>query len=98
QSQRAWRVALGSESVDEVASNVIVSFTEGTVGEYTKWAVGPGPVIVTATGAVWTSAPLVPAIVTAYDPALVPGRGHVEAGVPRRRAGTNEAVAPTGTA
>src|SRR2546422_476648 len=78
QSQRAWRVALGSESVDEVASNVIVSFTEGTEGEYTKRAVGPGAVIVTATGAVWTSAPLVPVIVTAYEPAFVPVIVHVD--------------------
>src|SRR5207247_753593 len=58
QSQRAWRVALGSESVDEVASNVIVSFTEGTVGEYTRWAVGPGAVIVTAAGGAGTRASL----------------------------------------
>ena len=78
QSQRACKVALASESVDEDASNVIVPFTDGTVGEYTNRAVGPGAVIVTATGAVWTRAPLVPVIVTAYEPALVPVNVHVE--------------------
>ena len=78
QSQRACKVAVGSESVDEDASKVIVSFAEGSVGEYTNRAFGPGAVIVTATEAVWTRAPLVPVIVTVYEPALVPVKVHVD--------------------
>src|SRR5947208_12619974 len=72
QSQRVCKVALGSESVVDDASKVIMSFTDGTVGEYTNRAVGPAAVIVTATGAVWNKAPLVPVIVTAEEPAFVP--------------------------
>src|SRR5213594_2180107 len=78
QSQRACKVALGSESVDEDASRVIVSFTDGRVGEYTNRAIGPGAVTVTATEAVWTRAPLVPVMVTAYEPVLLPVKVHVE--------------------
>ncbi|HWM53285.1 MAG TPA: hypothetical protein VNP71_09010, partial [Thermoplasmata archaeon] len=67
------------------------------MGEYTNRAVGPGAVIVTDTGAVWASAPLVPVIVTAYEPALVPVKVHVDVCVPLMLTGTHEVVAPTGT-
>src|SRR2546428_10640100 len=52
QSQRACKVALGSESVEVDASNVIVSFTDGTVGEYGNRAVGPAAGSAAATAAV----------------------------------------------
>jgi hypothetical protein len=63
-------VAKGSESVEEDASNVIVSFTLGYDGENVNRAMGPGAVTVAAIVVVWTSVPLVPVIVTVYVPAL----------------------------
>jgi len=45
--------------------------------EMEKSGVG-GAVTVTATEAVWTSAPLVPVMVTAYEPVLLPVKVHVE--------------------
>src|SRR2546428_1336106 len=96
QSQRACKVALGSESVEVDASNVIVSFTDGTVGEYVNRAVGPAAVIVTATGAVWASAPLVPVIVTVYVPEFVPLRVQVDVWVPLMLDGAHDVVTPAG--
>ena len=64
------KVAVGSESEDADASNVIESFTFGNVGENVNRAIGPGAVTVAAIDAVWTSVPLVPVIVTVYEPAL----------------------------
>jgi len=82
--------------VDEDASKVIVSFTDGRVGAYTNRAIGPGAVIVTATEAVWTRAPLVPVMVTAYEPALAPVIVQVDAWVPLRVEGTHEVATPAG--
>ena len=41
-------------------------------------AIGPGAVTVAAIGAVWTSVPLVPVMVTVYDPAFVAPSVQVE--------------------
>jgi len=96
QSQRACKVALGFESVEVDASNVIVSLTEGTVGEYVNRAVGPAAVIVTATEAVWASAPLVPVIVTVYVPAFVPLSVQIDVWVPLMLDGAHDVVTPAG--
>ena len=97
QSQRACNVAFGSESEDEDASNVTVVFTYGMEGEWTNRAVGPAATIVTATAAEWTRAPLVPVIVTAYDPTLVPVIAHADVPFGVTLAGEHEVVTPEGT-
>src|SRR2546430_398920 len=70
QSQRACNVAVGSESEEEDASRVIESFTLGYAGENVNRAMGPGAVTDAAIDFAWTSVPLVPVMVTVYDPAF----------------------------
>src|SRR3989442_1038985 len=62
---------------------------------------GPPPgggldVTAAAIEVVWTSEPLVPATVTAYDPAVVPVNVHEDAWLPLMDDGAQEPVTPAG--
>src|SRR2546425_11008931 len=71
QSQRACNVALGSGSVDEDASNAAELFTLGYGGVNLDRARGPGAATVTAVGAAWGNAPVLPGTVCAHHPRAV---------------------------
>jgi hypothetical protein len=96
QSQRASRVAFGSESEEEDASKRTELFATGAGGEYVKRAVGPGPVTVTMIDVACDKVPLVPVTVTVYDPGVVPLIVHVEVWVPLILDGRQEVVTPAG--
>src|SRR5712691_645986 len=96
QSQRASRVAFGSESEEEAASKRTELFATGAGGEYVKRAVGPEPATVTMIDVVWERAPFVPVTVTVYDPGMVPLIVHVDVWVPLMLDGRQEVVTPAG--
>src|SRR3989442_9417550 len=96
QSQRACKVALGSGSVDEDASNAAELFTLGYGGVNVNRAVGPDAATVTAMDAVWDSAPFVPVTVTVYDPSAAPLIVQADVWVPLTLAGIHEVVPPSG--
>src|SRR5436309_13840657 len=72
QSQRACKVARGSESVDEDASNDTELFTLGYGGLKVNRAAGPVAATVTAIDAVWDTVPVCPVTTNVYEPKAVP--------------------------
>ena len=59
-------------------------------------ATGPAAATVTETAAVWTSVPLVPVIVTLYEPAFAALNVHVDVWLPLMLAGTQVVATPAG--
>jgi len=96
QSHRACKVAPGSESVDEDASNATELFTFGYGGVNVNRAVGPVAAIVTAMDAVRDSVPFVPVTTTVCEPRAAPLIVQADVWVPLTLAGTHEVVTPPG--